>query len=97
MIYCVPRRGRPEPRQKLDHSKCGNGIPRILDPAQHAQQVFDMSSFEELQAAILDEGDTAPSELDLELAAVVPRTEQDRLLLFSAIPSSRCSNTRSIT
>ena len=40
-----------------------------------------MRRLEELQTAILDERNTAPGELDLELAAVVPRAEQHCLLL----------------
>ena len=56
-------------------------VARVLEDAQQAQQVLDVRALEELQAAVLDEGDVAAGQLELEPVAVVTGAEQHRLLV----------------
>ena len=52
---------------------------RVLRLAQDRQHIFDMRGLKEFEAAIFDERDIAPAELDLEEIAVVRGAEQHRL------------------
>ena len=74
------RRRRPHAWHELQEPKPRHPIARVLREAQHGQHVFDVSAIEEFQAAELDEGNVAPCELDLKMAAVAGRPEKNRLL-----------------
>jgi hypothetical protein len=65
--------------QELQHAERGDGVSRVLDPSQYAQHIFDMSRLKELQPAVLYEWGTAAPEFNLELVAMVARTEQHSL------------------
>ncbi len=75
----LSRRG-PHAWHELQEPKPRHPIARVLREAQHGQHVFDVSAIEEFQAAELDEGNVAPCELDLKMAAVAGRPEKNRLL-----------------
>ena len=64
---------------ELQHAKARHAVARILDPAQHRQQVFDVRGLEELEAAVFHERNVAPDELDLEHVAVMGAAEQHRV------------------
>jgi hypothetical protein len=55
-------------------------VARVFRPAEHGNNVLDVAGFQELEAAELDEGNVPPDELDLELAGVVRRAEEDGLV-----------------
>ena len=59
------RIGRSHPGQKLQDAKRGERIPRIVRPAQHRQQVFDVRRLEELQAAVLHKRNPARAQAPL--------------------------------
>ena len=75
----TPRCGRSYPGHKLEHSESGHGVPWVLRPTKHTQNVFHMCGLKELQTAIFCERDVSPGKLDLERGAVVGSAEQDRL------------------
>ena len=54
---------------------------RAVGPAQHGQQVLDVRGFQEFQPAVLDEGDVAPGQFDLEEVAVLGAAKQHGLAL----------------
>src|SRR5271166_6035282 len=92
----ISRRRWSDARQKLEHAEPSHGVSWVLGPTKHAQDVFNMCGFEELQTAVFHERDISSGELDLERGAVVGRSEQDCLALKS-MPASRCSRMRSTT
>ena len=57
----------------------GDLIAWVLGQPEKGQQVFDVGHLHELQAAVLDERDVAPAELQFESEAMVRRTEEHRL------------------
>ncbi len=59
--------------------KAARPLRGIVGPAQHRQQILDVGGLEELEAAVLHEGDLAAPELDLENVAVAGGPEQHRL------------------
>jgi hypothetical protein len=67
------------PREQLQCPERGDAVARVLRPAQNRQHVLDMGRLEEFEAAIFDEGNIAPAELDLEEVAVMRGAEQHRL------------------
>jgi hypothetical protein len=75
----VTRRSGTDTWQQLQHAEAGDGVSRVLDPAQHAQHILDMGRLKELQPAVFDERDAAAREFDLELVAMVARAEQHSL------------------
>ncbi len=75
-----PRAGRSDAAQELQDAKPRHLVARVLGPAQDCQHVLDVRGLEELQAAVLDERNVAPGELDLERVAVVRRPHQNRLV-----------------
>src|SRR5262245_52332040 len=74
-----PRSCGANPREQLQCPECGDAIARVLRPAQYRQHVLDVGGLEESEAAIFDEGNIAPAELDLEEVAVMRSAEQHRL------------------
>src|SRR5205085_8153884 len=72
--------GRPESRQQLQNAKTGEGVPRVLRPAQDRQQVLDVCRLDKFEPAIFDERDVAARQLDLQPPAMVRGAEQDGLL-----------------
>ena len=77
----VPGPRRANPGQKLQAAKGGDGVARILRPAQDAEDILDMRSFEETEATVLDEGDVPARELDFQRVAVVGGAEEHGLPL----------------
>ena len=76
------RRGRrADARNETRHAKSCHAAPRVLRPAQNAEHVLHVRSFEKTQTTIFDERYAAPRELDLELGAVIGAAEEDRLRL----------------
>ena len=71
----------PTPGSSCSTRNPDDAVARVLDEAQHRQQILDVGGVEEFEPAELDERDVAPGQLDLERAAVVRRAEQHRLLL----------------
>src|SRR5271167_1139146 len=52
--------------EELQCPERGDAVARVLRPAQDRQQVLDMGDLEEFEATIFDEGNIAPTKLDLE-------------------------------
>lgn len=87
----APQKARPafnyhqtrwsDARQKLEHAEPSHGVSWVLGPTKHAQDVFNMCGFEELQTAVFHERDISSGEFDLERGAVVGCSEQDCLAL----------------
>jgi hypothetical protein len=48
MCQRIPRRCGADTWQQLQHAEAGDGVSRVLDPAQHAQHVLDMRRLKEL-------------------------------------------------
>ena len=72
---------RADARHELQRPPGGALAARVGGEAQHREHVLDVRRLEELQAAVLDEGDVAPRQLELERGAVLGRAEQHRLAL----------------
>jgi hypothetical protein len=60
--------GRADARHQLQRPPGGTLAARVGGEAQHREHVLDMRGLEEFQAAVLDEGDVAPGQLELERA-----------------------------
>ena len=56
-------------------------VSGIVSETKRRQQVLHVRGFEVAQTSVLDEGDTSPGEFNLEVAAMVRRSKQHRLLL----------------
>ena len=67
--------------QQLQRAKGRHLIARIVDPAQHRQQVLDVCRLKEAQAAIFHERNLPPGQLDLQQVAVAAAAEQHRLAM----------------
>src|SRR6185437_1414272 len=80
MVERPARIARAHAGQKLQGAESRQAVARIVRPAQHAEQVLDVAGLEELQAAVLHEGNLTPPELDLEDVAVARGAEEHRLL-----------------
>ena len=70
---------RAHARHQLQHAEPGDPVARIVGPAQHREQVLDVRGLEELEPAVLDVGDVATHQLELEHVAVVGVAEQHGL------------------
>jgi hypothetical protein len=68
-------------RQYLQHAKCSDRVPRVLDPTQHTDHVLDVRRLKEFKAAVFHERNVPARKFDLKLVAMVAGTEQHRLSL----------------
>ena len=75
---------RTDAGQQLQHSKARHRVARVVGPAQHRHHVLDVRRLEELQAAVLHEGNVALGEFDLEHVAVMGAAKQDGMALQRA-------------
>jgi hypothetical protein len=80
-LQATLRDRRTDPGQQLQGAKARDPVARIVGPAQHRQQVLDVGGLQELESAMLDVGDVAAGQFDLEQVAVMRASEQHRLLL----------------
>ena len=69
----------PMPGRSCSVRKRGDGVARVLRPAQDRQHVLDVRGLDEFEPAVFDERDVAPGQLDFEQRAVVRGAEQHRL------------------
>src|SRR6202042_1873704 len=60
------RQSRSYTRQQLQYAKSGNAVTRILDKAQHRQQILDVRGVEKLQPAELHERNVAACQLEFD-------------------------------
>ena len=67
------RRRRTDAGHEPHGAKAGQPVARVVRPAQQRQHVLDVRGLEELEAAVLHEGNVAAGELELELRAVARR------------------------
>ena len=65
----------------MQDTECRDRIPRVLDPAQHAEHVLDVRRLQELEPTILHEGNVAAAEFDLEQGRMMPGAHKDCLPL----------------
>jgi len=63
-------------RQQLQHPEGSDAVARIVGPAQHGEQVLDVGGLEELETAVLHEGNAVSHQRELEHVAVVGVAEQ---------------------
>ena len=66
-------RDRPDAGNQLRDAEARHAPARVLRQAQHRQQVLHVRGLEKLEAAVLDEGDVAPRQLEFERRAVASR------------------------
>src|SRR5689334_605641 len=66
---------------ELQQAKGAGHIARVLRQSQVRQRVFYVRRFEELQSAVLDEGDISTRKLDLQRIRMMSRSKQNRLFL----------------
>jgi len=71
---------RPDAGQELQRAERGDAVLRIVRPAQHREQVFDVGGLEELEAAVFHVRNVAPHQLELEQIGMVRGAEQHRLV-----------------
>ena len=64
---------------QLQHAEGADGVMRIFGEAKDGDEVFHVGGFEELEAAVFDEGDVAPGQFHLQQIAVVGGAEEDGL------------------
>ena len=69
----------PMPGSSGSSAQPGHHVARVLGQPQEGHQVLDVGRLDELQPAVLVEGDVAPRQLGFEQHAVVRGAEQDRL------------------
>ena len=72
--------GWPDPVEQLEDAEPADLVEGVLQDPEQRQRVLDVRGLHELEAAVLDEGDVAAGQLQLEHVAVVAGTEEDRLL-----------------
>ena len=75
------RARRADTRDELQRAQSGALAVRVGGEAQHREHVLDVRRVEELQAAVLDERDVAPRQLELERVAVLAAAKEHRLAL----------------
>ena len=90
------RAGRADARHQLQRAQAGALAARIGGEAEHGEHVLDVRGVEKLEAAVLDERNVAPRQLELERVAVLGAAKEHRLVR-SARPDSRSARMRSAT
>ena len=76
----APGGRRPDAVEQLQPAKPREAVGRVVGQAQEGQEVLDVRGLEVAQPAVLDVGDVAAGELELEQARVVRRAHEHRLL-----------------
>jgi hypothetical protein len=56
---------------KVQKSKLGDTVARVLDEAQHCKHGLDMSRVQKLEPAKFDEGNITPGQFNLKRAAMI--------------------------
>src|SRR5580704_14216320 len=75
-----PRRCRSHAWDELHYAESRDTVAWVFDKAQQRQDVSNMRGVEKLQAAVFNEGNIPPYQLDFERSAVMRGAEEDRLL-----------------
>jgi len=80
-VDCPLRLGRTYAGHELQEAEPCHLDARIVSETERRERVLDVCRFEVEQTAEPDEGNTSPGEFNVEVDAVMGRTEQHRLLL----------------
>ena len=78
-IHQLPRLARADARQKRQQPRAGDHVARVFGQPQKRHQVFDVGGLDELQPAVLVEGDFRPGQLGFQEDAVMRSAEQHGL------------------